>query len=181
MSNISALTIETAPVASQPLLEAVQAKMGKVPNLLGTLAHAPAGLQAYLGLSEALGSGSFSGGERELIALAIGEANSCDYCLAAHTMIGGMQGLDAEAMQKARAGGLGDAKLEALTSLAREIVETRGRPSEASLNIFRSAGWTDAHLVELIAHVALNTLTNYTNHIAATAVDFPAAPSLQSA
>ena len=181
MSNINPLTIETAPAASKPLLEAVQAKMGKVPNLLGTLAHAPASLQSYLGLSDSLGNGLFSGAERELIALAIGEANHCDYCLAAHTMIGGMQGLDAEAMQKARSGGLGDAKLEALTSLAREIVITRGNPSEASLNGFRSANWTDAHLVELIAHVALNTLTNYTNHIAATDVDFPAAPELQKA
>ncbi len=181
MPNISALTIETAPAASKPLLEAVRAKMGKVPNLLGTLAQAPAGLQSYLGLSEALGGGSFSGGERELIALAIGEANSCDYCLAAHTMIGAMQGLNAESMQKARAGGLGDAKLEALTSLAREIVVTRGRPSQASLDVFRSSGWSDTHLIELIAHVALNTLTNYTNHIARTAVDFPPAPALQSA
>ena len=181
MSTINPLTIETAPEASQPLLEAVKAKMGMVPNLLGTLAHAPAGLQSYLGLSEALGGGLFTAGEREIIALAIGEANSCDYCLAAHTMIGGMQGLDAETMQQARAGGLTDAKLEALTSLAREIVVTRGRPSEASLSAFRAAQWTDAHLIELIAHVALNTLTNYTNHIAATTVDFPPAPALQNA
>ncbi|MEM8709779.1 MAG: carboxymuconolactone decarboxylase family protein [Planctomycetota bacterium] len=178
MSNINALTIDSAPAASQPLLEAVKAKMGKVPNLLGTLAHAPAGLQSYLGLSEALGGGLFSGGEREIIALAIGEANQCDYCLAAHTMIGGMNGLDSETMQKARAGGLGDAKLEALAALAREITATRGRPSATSLDTFRSAGWTDGHVIELIAHVALNTLTNYVNEALGTEIDFPRADAL---
>ncbi len=181
MSNINALSIETAPAASKPILEAVKAKMGKVPNILGTLANAPAGLASYLSLSEALGGGLFSAGERELLALAIGEANDCDYCLAAHTTIGGMQGLDAESMRAARAGGLGDAKLEALTSLAREVVEFRGKPSATSIDTFRSVGWTDGHLVELMAHVALNTLTNYTNHIAETEIDFPVAPALQRA
>jgi len=181
MSQIDALNIGTAPVASQPLLEAVQAKMGKVPNLLGTLAHAPAGLQSYLSLSEALSGGHFTGSEREIIALAIGQVNQCDYCLAAHTMIGGMNGLDAESMLKARSGGLADAKLEALASLAREITTTQGRPSKTSLDTFRSSGWTDAHVIELIAHVAFNTLTNYANHIAETEVDFPAAPQLQGA
>lgn len=181
MSVINVLDATTAPAASQPLLDAVKAKMGKVPNLLGTLAHAPAALQSYLSLSEVLGGGLFSGQERELIALAVGEANGCDYCLAAHTMIGGMQGLDQDAMVHARSGGLADGKLEALTSLAREIVGTRGRPSAESIAAFRSAGWTDGHLTELIAHVAFNTLTNYTNHIAETEVDFPAAPALQGA
>ncbi|MDF1837423.1 MAG: carboxymuconolactone decarboxylase family protein, partial [Planctomycetota bacterium] len=128
MSNISPLTIQSAPAASQPLLEAVKAKMGKVPNLLGTLAHAPSALQSYLSLSEVLGGGEFSAQERELIALAIGEANNCDYCLAAHTMIGGMQGLDGETMLAARSGHLVDPKLSALTALTTELVVTRGRP-----------------------------------------------------
>ena len=181
MSNITPLNVNNAPEASKPLLTAVNAKMGMVPNLLGVLAQAPAALQSYLSVSEALGGGEFTGGERELIALAIGEANSCDYCLAAHTMIGGMQGLEPEAMNAARSGGAADAKSAALTALAREMVVTRGRPGASSVETFRSAGYTDGHLVQLIAEVALNTLTNYVNHIAATEVDFPAAPALQTA
>ena len=179
MSNITPLTIENAPEASRPLLEAVKAKMGKVPNLLGTLAHGPAALQSYLSLSEVLGGGLFSGQELELIALSIGEANECDYCLAAHTMIGGMQGLDGDTILAARNGKGSDEKLTQLVSLSREITVTRGNPEASSVAAFISAGWTQGHLVELIAAVALNTLTNYTNHIAKTEVDFPAAPKLQ--
>ncbi len=181
MSNIKPLNIETAPEASRPLLEAVEAKMGKVPNLLGTLAHAPAALQSYLSQSEALGGGLLSAQERELIALAIGEANGCDYCLAAHTMIGGMQGLDGEAMLSARNGQGADEKLTQLVQFSREVTLTRGRPEASSVSAFLGAGWTEGHLIEVIAAVALNTLTNYTNHIANTDVDFPAAPKLQSA
>ncbi|MEM9801907.1 MAG: carboxymuconolactone decarboxylase family protein [Planctomycetota bacterium] len=181
MARIQPLDNSNAPESSRPLLDAVQAKMGMVPNLLGTLAHAPAALQSYLSLSEVLGGGLFDAKERELVALAVAEANACDYCLAAHTMIGGSVGLSEEARFAARRGEGSDAKSTALASLAREIVDSRGRPGEESVASFRSAGWSDGHLVELIALVTLNTLTNYTNHIAETEVDFPAAPALQNA
>lgn len=181
MSNIKPLNIENAPEASRPLLEAVNAKMGKIPNLLGNLAHSPAALQSYLSLAETLGGGLFSGQELELVALAVGEANNCDYCLAAHTMIGGMQGLDSDTILAARNGQSSDPKLAQLIRLSAEITVTRGNPEAASVTAFLGAGWTEGHLMELIAVVALNTLTNYANHIAKTEVDFPAAPKLQSA
>ena len=181
MSNITPLTIDNAPEASRPLLEAVKAKMGKVPNLLGNLAHGPAALQAYLSLSETLGGGLFSGQELELIALSIGEANQCDYCVAAHTLIGGMQGLDEDSILAARGGKASNEKLTQLVSLSAEITVTRGNPEPSSVEAFLQSGWTQGHLLELIAAVALNTLTNYTNHITKTEVDFPAAPKLQPA
>ena len=178
MSNITPLTIENAPEASRPLLEAVQAKMGKVPNLLGNLAHGPAALQSYLAQAEVFGKSLFSGQELELVALSVGEANGCEYCVAAHTMIGGMQGLDGETMLAARSGKGGDEKLTQLVSLTHEIVTARGNPEASSVAGFLNAGWSEGHLMELIAAVAFNTLTNYTNHIAKTIVDFPPAPKL---
>jgi uncharacterized peroxidase-related enzyme len=181
MSLIQPLSITTAPEASQPLLEAVKAKMGKVPNLLGTMAHAPAVLSSYLAQSEALGGGALSGQEREIVALVVAEANACDYCLAAHTMIGGMQGLDSATMLAARSGKGGDEKLTRLVELSREITESRGNPAPATVKAFLASGWTQAHLLEVVAAVSLNTLTNYINHIAGTEVDFPAAPKLQTA
>jgi len=38
---------------------------------------------------------------------------------------------------------------------------------------YRRAGLDDGLILEVIANIALNTLTNYTNHIADTTVDFP--------
>lgn len=39
-------------------------------------------------------------------------------------------------------------------------------------------GLTDAEIAEIIATTALSIFTNYFNHVAGTAVDFPAAPKL---
>lgn len=181
MTRINPVDQSSAPAAAQPLLEAVKSKMGMVPNLLGTFANAPATLQSYLSQSEVLAGGLLSASDRERVALAVGQANDCDYCLAAHTMIGKGAGLSEDETLLARQGQGSDPKSAALARFAIEVTESRGNVSDTQLEAFKSAGWEDAHVLEVIAHVAFNTLTNYTNHIAATAVDFPAAPSLQTA
>lgn len=154
-------------------LDGVKAKIGMVPNLFGTFAQSPAVLNAYLGFSEALTHGHLTAKQREIIALAIGQTNSCQYCLSAHTLVGKGAGLSPEAIQEARKGGSADPLNDALAKLAVKIVDQRGVLSDADLNEARSNGVNDALIVEVIAHVALNTLTNYTNHIAATDIDFP--------
>lgn len=181
MARIQPLTQDNAPAASQPLLEAVKKKMGMVPNLLGTFAQAPAALSTYLNVSETLGGGLLEAPERERVALAVGQANSCDYCLAAHTMIGKGAGLSVDETLQAREGRSADPKQAALALFAKEITENRGNVTDEQLSAFKSAGWSDAHVLEVITHVAFNTLTNYTNHIAQTQIDFPAAPELQQA
>lgn len=174
MPIIRPLDVAQATGDTSKALAAVKAKLGTVPNMFATLAHAPGALQFYLQGSEALGRGGFSAAQRELIALAVAEANACAYCLAAHTAIGGMVGLKAEAIDAARDGrGLNPCDA-ALAGLARRIVVTRGNLEPADLSGARSAGLSDADILETIAVVALNVFTNYVNHIAGTEVDFPA-------
>ncbi len=102
MTQIAPLTIDTADAATAATLKAVKAKLGMVPNLFATLAHAPAALNGYLGLSETLGTGRLNASQREIVALAAGQANRCQYCLSAHTLIGKGAGLSAEAIAAAR-------------------------------------------------------------------------------
>ncbi len=180
MSRIQALSNDAAPAEARPLLEGIEKKLGKAPNLFRTLAHSPASLQSYLGQSETLGAGRLTAKERELVALAVGEVNGCDYCVAAHTTIGGMVGLTSDEIEGARRGTADDPKLAALLAFTTQVVEGRGRVSDAQLDIFKAAGWADGDAIEVVANVALNTLTNYVNHIAETEVDFPAAPALQT-
>jgi hypothetical protein len=73
------------PAAVAPQLAAVRAKLGKVPNLIATLAQSPAALATYLAVTGAVAQGTLSAKDRERIALAVGEANSCDYCLLIQT------------------------------------------------------------------------------------------------
>ena len=178
MPRIPPLTDEAASDQARPLLEAVEQKLGKAPNLFRTLAHSPASLQSYLGQSEALAGGGLSAQDRERIALAVGQANGCDYCLAAHTTIGGMVGLSAEAIEDARRGTSTEPKQAALLSFTTQIVQARGNVDSAELAAFKAHGWSDGDAIEVVANVSLNILTNYTNHLAQTEVDFPAAAPL---
>ncbi|MDB5981803.1 MAG: alkylhydroperoxidase [Pseudomonas sp.] len=168
MPRIPALTLEQAPAASVPLLENVKKSIGMLPNVFTTLAHSPAALGSYLQASQAFGKASLNKVELESIALATSQLNECEYCLAAHTLFGGKAGMSAEAIRSAR-----DGQLNAYTVLARQIVETHGRVSDEHLAAARAAGLTDAKIIEVVMQVALLTITNYVNNVAATDVDFP--------
>ena len=147
-------------------------------NIFKAMAHGPAALQGYLGLSGALAHGLLTPGEREIIQLAVGQANSCDYCLAAHTFLGTKAGLSPEQTIDARRSSLKDPKLAALTTFVLNLHEKRGHISDQDFAAFKAAGYTDGHLPEVVANYALAIFTNYFNHANGTVVDFPAAPRL---
>ena len=173
MARIQTVNRQQTSAEVNASLDAVKAKLGKVPNLFATFAQAPAALNAYLAFSDALTKGRLTPAQRESLALAIGQANSCQYCLSAHSLLAKGAGLNSEDIRTARDGHAQDALTNALVKLAVSIVEQRGQLSDEAVNEARQAGVDDGLLVEVIAHVALNTLTNYTNHIAATEIDFP--------
>lgn len=154
-------------------LAAVKGKLGMVPNLFATLAHAPTVLKGYLGLADTLAGGRLTSAQREIIALAVGQANACQYCLSAHTLLGRGAGLDTDAIALARTGNASTQLDAALAGLARKLTERRGKLDSSDLEAYRHAGVDDGLLLEVVAAVALNTLTNYANHVAGTEVDFP--------
>jgi uncharacterized peroxidase-related enzyme len=158
---------------AKELLDAVQAKLGVTPNMMKTLAHSPAALEGYLSLNNTLARGVLPAKVREQIALAVSQENGCEYCVAAHTLLGGKAGLKPDQLIAARKGESGDAKTHAELELARQIVEARGNISDAQLAAAREAGISDPEITEVVAHVALNVLTNYFNVLARTDVDFP--------
>ncbi len=180
MTKINTLTFEQAAPATQEIFTALKKKVGMVPNLYATLGHSPAALKAILDFGETLGSGEFTPQEVESIALAVGQENDCGYCLSAHSAIGKMVGFSEEETLQLRQGSIQDPKLSALTQLAQAIVVTRGRPDQALLDNFFNAGYSKAAFAELIGFVALNTYTNYFNHIAQTEIDFPVAAGVSA-
>jgi uncharacterized peroxidase-related enzyme len=167
-------SIEAAPEKSQPLLEAVQKQLGVVPNMFRAISNSPAALEGYLGLNGALAKGALEAPTRERITLAIAEFNACDYCLSAHTYLGkNLSKLSDAEIAANRNGGSTDAKADAAVRFAVKVAETRGHPSEADLQAVKQAGYTDAQVMEIVLHVALNTLTNYVNETIKTEIDFP--------
>lgn len=180
MSRLPLIQPEQANPQQAGLFAAAKSKLGKVPNLLRAMASSPAALRGYLDFSGAIGAGEgLSAEEREVIALTVGQANECEYCLAAHSTIGKMVGLSPEAIEAARrADGLDDQN-RAVARFAKAVLESRGRVSDAEFEAFRNAGFGEAATAEVVANVALNVYTNYFNNLVGTEVDFPPAAPLE--
>ncbi|UFS95378.1 carboxymuconolactone decarboxylase family protein [Nocardia huaxiensis] len=160
-------------VEDAPLLDEVRKRMGRVPNMTKVMANAPVVLEGYLGLSAALKKGTLPGPTSERIALTVGAANDCGYCVAAHTFLGKkMAKLSTEEIEAAKAGTSALAKEAAAVAFARELTENRGQADPAAA---LAAGWTEEQVLEMVALVALQTLTNYVNKVGETENDWPEA------
>jgi uncharacterized peroxidase-related enzyme len=176
MAKINPVEMSQADDRQKELLSTVKQKMGGVPHILGTMAHAPSVLKSYLMMSEAMGESSLSPALQERLSLAISEQNGCGYCVAAHTMLGKMNGLSEEETVQARQGKASDPRDEAALAFARRIMETKGFVSDSDREAAVKAGLDPQQQIEIVGMVALNTLTNLFNHLADTDLDFPAAP-----
>ena len=178
MPRIHQVVPETATGKAGELLAAVRTKLGLVPNMTRAMANAPAVLEGYLLFSGALGKGGLSAKNREQIALAVGQANGCDYCLAAHSAIGKMVGLTTDQILDSRRGTSVEPKAAAIVQFARQVLDKHGSVTDSDLAQARVAGLDDAAIAEVVANVALNIFTNYFNHVAETDIDFPKAEPL---
>lgn len=173
MSYIAPLDAATADPATAATLKAIKEKIGMVPNLYATLAKAPAALNGLLQVNAAISAGKLTAKEREIVALATSQANTCGYCLSAHTLLGKNAGLTQEQTQAARAGQGSTPRETAISAFAKALIENRGHLSAQVLDGFRKNGLTEGDLLEIIANVAATTLTNYANNVAGTHIDFP--------
>lgn len=165
--------------ANQGLFDALQGQLKFVPNLYATLAYSEHALGTYLTLQSA--KSSINAKSREVVNLVVSQVNACDYCLAAHTAIGKMNGFTDAQILEIRSGRASfDAKLDALTRLTRSIAIGRGKPDAALVDAFFAAGWTKENLVDVIVTIGDKTITNYLHGVTNVPVDFPAAPTLLS-
>lgn len=173
MPNIK--TIDTAGAASKTrqIFDAFQKNLGTVPNLLRALAHSPAALNAYVGFNSALGEGQLPAALREQIAIAVANANACDYCLSAHTALGKRAGLTPQDLDLARNAEAPDSKTAAALQFAVDVVRKRALLPATDVERLRQAGYSDGEIVEIVAVIAINIFTNYFNHLAGTEIDFP--------
>lgn len=172
-------TIDDAPAASRPLLESVKKQLGTVPNMFRLISNSPASLEGYLSLMGSLDKGTLPPPTRERIALAVAEINGCEYCLSAHTYLGkNLARLDDAEMTANRNGASNEVKAGAAVQFAVQVAGKHGHVSEADIDTVRAAGYTDAQIIEIVLHVALNTWTNYINEVGKTDIDFPVAAPL---
>jgi uncharacterized peroxidase-related enzyme len=173
MPRIAPVVSENVDPKVAATLSQLKASRGKVPNLFPTLAHAPVALDGFLSLSKVLSRGQLSARQREILALAIAQENECQYCLSAHTEGAKAIGLSAAETLKARAGNNDDPFERALVAFTKNLIRQRGLISDHDLDLARKAGMDNSLMLEIVAIVALNTLTNYANRLADTEIDSP--------
>ncbi|WP_421737576.1 carboxymuconolactone decarboxylase family protein [Caulobacter sp.] len=173
MSRLAIPARDAAPAASQPLLDAVEKQLGVVPNLYRLVASSTPALQGLLGFGGALAK-TLDVKTRERIAIAVAQANGCDYCLSAHTYLGlNLAKIDAAEIALNRQGGSSDPKANAAVHFARLVVDTRGKVSDMDLAAVKTAGFSDAQIIEIVSVAVENVLTNFLNNVAETEIDFP--------
>ena len=174
-------SIQTSPAASPPQLEGVQKQLGVVPNLFRLLGNSPAALDGYLSFSGALAKGTLDARTRQRLALTVAELNGCSYCLSAHTAIGRHAGLSNDEMVLNRQGRSRDAKAAATVAFAQALNANLGEITGAEFAAARSAGLSDAEIVEVIAVVAINIFTNILGKATRVEIDFPKVELLRKA
>ncbi|TAN59301.1 MAG: carboxymuconolactone decarboxylase family protein [Rhodospirillales bacterium] len=169
MSGFILHTVNTAPEGARERLAKAQEKMGFVPNLWAIQAESPEMLEAYQTLAGIFDRTGFSIAERQVVMMTVNAENGCTFCVAAHSAIAKMQGIAPEIVLALRDGTpIQDAKLEALRVFTRLMVQRRGWLEGAEVEAFKSAGYTNRDVLNVVLGVGYKILSNYTNHLADT-------------
>ncbi len=179
MKTLQPLSMEEANENSQTIFKAVKSKIGMLPNLYATMGVSDKLLGGFLSFTETLKSGEFNNKEYEAIALATSQANSCGYCLSAHTAIGKMNGFTEDQTLALRTNTITNERLNALVSLASDFVNTKGHPSTSNINTFFDTGFNKPAFAELIAIISLITITNTIFHNGGFQIYFPKAQNIE--
>jgi AhpD family alkylhydroperoxidase len=177
LTRFAVPTAASVTPANQAIFEQLKKGLSMVPNLYATLAYSDTALGNYLTLQN--GKSALSAKEREVINLVVSQVNQCEYCLAAHTALGGMVGFTPEQIIEIRQGGAPfDAKLDALAKLVKSATLNRGHAEPALLAAFLAAGYSKGQLVDTVMVIGDKIITNYLHALTQVPVDFPAAPAI---
>lgn len=178
MARLPVITEDMADEQTKQIYDDIKSKFGMVPNIFKGLANSSMALGAFLKLDEMISNSGFSALEQEIVKLVVAQYNGCEYWLAAHTGSLSGQGLSTDEIVEFRKGNARDAKHAALINFTFKVLETKGHVNDTDMEVFRLAGFTDAHAAELTVIIAQKTLSNLFNHINATDLDLPVAPEI---
>jgi uncharacterized peroxidase-related enzyme len=176
MSRLSNPSIGSATGATAEVYAQIKQAIGNVPRTFAVIgAHGPAALKAVLAADSVLASGTLTKRDQETIKLVVSGVAGCDYCVAAHSLLGKLAGLNPDELKKIRDGEpTGDAKRDALVRFVRTLAKTSGTVSDADFAAIKAAGYTDAQLVDISLAFATTVFTNVFNRVNDTEIDFPA-------
>lgn len=175
MSRLPVLSAQDTPDTAHALFDRIRKAAGKLPNAYALIgSYSPATLGLMVDGDAVLGQGQLSKPDIEAIRIAVSSLNGCDYCVAAHSLVGKLAGLQPDTLRQLRAGETtGDARRDALVTFVRTVAGTQGTVDAAVLDAVREAGYTPPQIIEALLAVALISFTNLFNRVNDTEIDFP--------
>jgi AhpD family alkylhydroperoxidase len=166
MKHFPVYTIDSAPEASKRAMRDLKAAFGTIPNIAGVMATSPVLINSLVGLFGRVHGGSFSEAQIQTVLLTNAVTNACAWAVAFHSVLALKEGLDPRDVEAIRAGrSPSDSKHGALSTLARTLIEKRGRIDDQDAERFLAAGFGEDRLLEVIAVIAASTITNYTGNV----------------
>jgi uncharacterized peroxidase-related enzyme len=180
MTTFNVPTRDEVSENNQVIFDNLQNKLGFIPNLYATFAHSETALGDYLTFQNR--KSSLKAKEREVINLVVSQVNECQYCLAAHTAIGKMNGFSDDQILEIRSGVASfDSKIDALARFVKNITENRSKPDAEVVEALFAAGYTNEHVVDIIIVIGDKIVSNFLHGFGQFPIDFPAAPALEEA
>jgi len=173
MPRIHPVQIDQAQPKAKAMLEGIHKSLGMTPNMLATIAHSPAALKAYTGFGQAMSTATLDASLREQISVGLAGERECGYCASAHTLLGQGAGVAPDELGLNLHGESGDPRVQAALRFTLAVASKQGWVSDEDYAAIRQAGFSEGEVIEIIAMVAINTFSNYLNHIAQTEIDFP--------
>jgi uncharacterized peroxidase-related enzyme len=163
MSRLSQISANEATGVTAELFTAIKKAAGRVPN-------------AYALSNDAvLAKSSLDKADVGAIKLAVSGLVDCEYCAAAHTVVGKMVGLTQAQTEQIRAGeATGNVKRDALVRFVRQVADSRGTVDARVLDDVREAGYSDAQVIDTLFAMSVINFTNLVNRVNDTTLDFPA-------
>lgn len=173
MSRLNLINPAETSGAQRKIFDQIEKGFGGVPNMFKAIGNSTAALESMWSAFGALSKGKLGAKLGEQIAVHIADLNRCEYCLAAHTVLGQKAGVPSKDMTAAQGGESADPRTQAALAFAAKLVKNRGQVSTSDVELVKSAGFSEEEVAEILAHVALNVFTNYTNVAFDVPVDFP--------
>lgn len=174
MTRFPVHNLDSAPEAAKPALRQMHSAFGMIPNIVGAMATSPVLINSLIGLFRNVHGGSFTEAQVQTVLLTDAVTNGSAWAVAFHTALALREGIDPADVQAIRAGHLPrDVTFAALSGLAKTMIEKRGRLNDGDIERFLAAGFSEVHLLEVIAAVAASTITNYTASITQPPVEAP--------
>lgn len=178
MPRLNVVTPEQATGQTKELYNAIERAVGGIPNIYQGVGNSAAALEGVLHIGEVLKKGRLTSAEIEAIKLAVSETYGCNYCLAAHSLLGKKAGLTDEEVISIRRGASQKPKIGALVKFVNAVIQPQARVSDDEVRAVRTAGYNDAQIAETLLTVAQTVFTNLFNRVHQTPLDFPPAAKI---